>query len=91
MQSRRAEAVELYSSQSPIRQHVDVALLEVTQTEDFNEQGTDLMIRKMRETAGEMGCDAIVIGGRSERGPGKFSSASHSMQATCVVYTAPPR
>lgn len=91
---REPESVEVYSSSAPTRPHVDVALLEVTQTDSFNEQSAALMLRRLREKAGEMGCDAVFISGRSERDGEPLDSdfalldpGSRSLHATCMVYT----
>jgi hypothetical protein len=103
LKQRRPEQVEVYASAPPSRPHVDMALLEVQQTEGLNEQGTRLMVRRLREEAGRFGCDAIFISGRSERDgaqPGSgwdlVDPGSHTLHATCIVYqdddqgTSPP-
>jgi hypothetical protein len=89
---RGFESVEVFSSAPPARAHVDVALLEVEQTHDLNQQGTDLMIQRLRERAGAIGCDAVVIGGMRERGNSTelFDSGSTTLHATCIVYNDKP-
>ncbi|HET6284965.1 MAG TPA: hypothetical protein VFH73_28670 [Polyangia bacterium] len=81
-------SVAVFSSAPPTRSHVDVALIEVEQTHDLNTQGTDLMIQRLRERAGALGCDAVVIGGMRERGRDVhgFDSGSTTLHATCIVY-----
>jgi hypothetical protein len=93
---RSPESVEMLSSGSPARPHVDVALLEVEQTHSFNEEGTGLMIRRLREQAAAMGCDAVVLGGVTDHQgaqPGSgwdlLDPGSTKRQATCVVYDDP--
>jgi hypothetical protein len=85
---RGFESVPVFTSGPPSRPHVDVALLEVEQTHDFNYQGTDLMIQRLREEAGTMACDAVVLGGMGERGSDAeiFAAGSTTMHATCIVY-----
>ena len=85
---RGPQAVEIYSSSAPARAHVDVALLEVSQNDG---QGTGAMIQLLRERAGEMGCDAVVLGGTRERGDSGDlpSMASITLNATCIVYRRP--
>jgi hypothetical protein len=85
---RGFESIQVYSSAPPSRPYIDVALLEVEQTHDLNQQGTDLMIQRLREQAGTMGCDAVVIGGMRERGreTNAFDSGSTTLHATCIVY-----
>ncbi|HEY4187634.1 MAG TPA: hypothetical protein VGP07_21330 [Polyangia bacterium] len=78
LMQRPADAVEVYSSTPPSRPHVDLALLEVDQYEG---QGSPVMVQVLRERAGAMGCDAVFIGEARTRGSGG------SLSATCVVYT----
>jgi len=90
---RAPESVEVLSSGAPARPHVDVALVEAEQTHSLNEQGTGLMIRRMREQAAALGCDAIVLGGTTDHQgaqPGSgwdlLDPGATKRQATCVVY-----
>ena len=85
---RGYESVQVFSSTPPKRPYVDVALMEVEQTHDLNVRGTDLMIQRLRERAGTIGCDAVVIGGMRERGSDTkvFDSGSTTLHATCIVY-----
>jgi hypothetical protein len=86
---RAPESVEVFASGPPQRPHVDIALLEVEQTESWNSQGTHLMLRRLREAAGKLGCDAVVITGKSEHSGDDdhiFDPSSHSLLASCLVY-----
>ena len=72
---------------------MDVGIVEAEQTHSFNEQGTGLMIRRMREQAAAIGCDAIVLGGATDHQgaqPGSgcdlLDPGSTKRQATCIVY-----
>jgi hypothetical protein len=90
LSQRPAEEVEVYSGSPPVKAHVDLALIQADQT---NGRGvlTEL-VAAIRERAGEMGCDAIVITGASERASGNTSllnPGSHQMLATCIVYVSP--
>jgi hypothetical protein len=94
---RTPGSVEVFSSGAPSRRHVDIAVVEVEQTHSLNEQGTGLMIRRLREQAAAMGCDAIVLGGATEHQgaqPGSgwdlLDPGSTKRQATCVVYDDEP-
>jgi hypothetical protein len=44
-----------------------VALLEATQEAGFNRQGPDYMVQRLREKAGELGCDAVLVKRTSQR------------------------
>jgi len=87
-----AQNVEVFVSGPPQRDYVDVALLEVEQTQSINRTGTDYMIEKLRRAAGKMGCDAVVLAGASEhsRDPDAlFDEDSKTLIASCIVYTGP--
>jgi hypothetical protein len=97
MVPRSPESVEIFTSGPPAAPHVDVALLEVEQTHSYNEQGTDLMIRRLREVAAAHGCDAVSLGGVSEHAGAPKGTAlalvdrdATTRQATCIVYGTPP-
>jgi hypothetical protein len=97
MVPRSPDSVEIFTSGPPATPHVDVALLEVEQTHSLNEQGTDVMLRRLREVAAANGCDAVVIGSVSERagaprgsGLALLDPGATKRQATCIVYGTPP-
>jgi hypothetical protein len=90
---RPADAVEVYSSSPPAKAHVDVALIQADQINGMNAELPE-MIAKIREKAGQMGCDAIFISGASERaGAGGdahlIDPGSHLLLATCIAYLEP--
>ncbi len=94
MVPRSAESVDVYASGPPTRPYVDVAILEVEQTHSLNEQGTSLMIGALRAKAGQIGCDAIVVGGMTDHQGAAHGSGwrlldpgSTIRQASCLVYT----
>jgi hypothetical protein len=97
LQPRSSASVEVFSSGPPARPHVDVAIVEVEQTHSLNEQGTGLMIQRMREQAAAIGCDAIVLRGVTDHQgaqPGSgwdlLDPGSTKREATCVVYDDDP-
>jgi len=83
---RPAQAVEVFSSAPPARPHVDVALLQVSQND---QRGTEVMIQTVRERAGEMGCDAIFLGGMRESNDrwNPSEPVRTTLNATCAAYT----
>jgi len=92
---RAPESVEVYSSAPPSRPHVDVALLEAEQSE-LGSGGGAVMVRRLRERAGKMGCDAVFISGISTRDGEPHGSdlyfldpGSRSVHATCIAYVDP--
>jgi hypothetical protein len=87
---RGYESVEVFSSVPPARPHVDVALLQVDQMNAMDEHLRELMVQRLRERAGAMGCDAVFIGATQERAaPDLLTSGSRTMSATCIVYSQP--
>jgi hypothetical protein len=91
---RPADAVEVYSSSPPAKAHVDVAIIQADQINRMSEAELPEMIAKLREKAGEMGCDAIFISGASERAGASgdahlFDPGSHLLMATCIEYLEP--
>jgi hypothetical protein len=97
LEPRPPRRVQVFASGPPQRPYRDVALLEVEQTHGLNEQGTALMIRRLRERAAAMGCDGIVFGGFTERDgaqPGSgwdlIDPGATTLRATCIVFRDAP-
>jgi hypothetical protein len=67
-----------------------VALLKVDQVNEVDDHLGELMIQRLRERAGAMGCDAVVISAPQQvAAPDWLSSGRRTMSATCVVYSQP--
>jgi len=64
--TRSPESVDVFLSQTPPRQHVEVGLFEIEQ-QSPQSGGTPEMIAKLRDRAARVGCDAIVLTGTSDR------------------------
>jgi hypothetical protein len=62
MSPRGRYSVLVDASGPPSRPHMDVAILQVSQTHGLNEQGLDLMIDRLRTRAAQLGCDGVVVG-----------------------------
>jgi hypothetical protein len=58
----------------------------VDQNYDVGEGLGELMIQRLRERAGAMGCDAIYIG---QAVPNSFTTGPRTMSGTCIVYRRP--
>jgi hypothetical protein len=63
---RRADQVEMFMTELPKRPYAEVALI----------QGSRMPVSRMRDCAGELGCDALYV------------EATHS-RGICLVYTDP--
>ena len=88
---RPPESVKVYLSGPPKRPHRDVGLLEAEQMSEFSWDDSRDMIRKMRETAARVGCDAIFvkgIGSNTDRflGVTDTPTSTKTMTATCIRY-----
>jgi hypothetical protein len=91
MRPRPAQEVQLFTSAPPARPYVDVAYLEAEQQSEMSFDDTQQFFTKLRERAGEMGCDAVVIGSPKNRQVGSLLSDNgrasvDGLTATCIVY-----
>jgi hypothetical protein len=84
--ARPAEAVDVFIGVRPSEAHVDIALLEMKQDNGFHRQDPSYLIARLREKAGELGCDAVFIEHISEREEAA-QRADPTLLATCIVYT----
>ena len=92
LRARKPRSVKLFSS-PPARPHVDVAVLVVDQASVVDAEDRVEMLREMRDRAAEIGCDGIVLGGRT-RHEGTdpttplflVGGSTSSWQGTCIVY-----
>jgi hypothetical protein len=95
MRPRPAQEVQLFTSAPPARPYVDVAYLEAEQQSDMSFDDTQQFFTKLRERAGQMGCDAVVIGSPKNRNvPSLFTDNGRAsvdgLTATCIVYVDEP-
>jgi hypothetical protein len=95
---KRPSQVEIFATVPPEREYVEVALLKADQNNGWNEQGTELMLLRLREAAAELGCDAIVLTGQGERAPAPYVEGplppldygSHLLYGTCIAFVPVP-
>lgn len=92
MVPRPAGAVELFTSGPPQgRAYVDVAFFEAKQQSTLSVDDTPEFFAKLRERAGAMGCDGLVVTGMTNATTGgKYADNIKGSIATCIVYTEPP-
>jgi hypothetical protein len=93
--ARSPESVKVYLSSPPSRPHRDIGLLEAEQSSEFSLDSTRDMIRKMRERAARIGCDAIFVkgvGSNTNRflGVSDSPSSTKTITATCIRYDDDP-
>ena len=83
MSPRPGAAVEVLVVTPPARPHTDVGLIQAFAGASRWDETVDEMIGNLRERAGLLGCDAILIMSIE-----RWVSAHHSqtIQASCVVY-----
>jgi hypothetical protein len=93
LRARPPETVELFTSGPPLRPFVDVAYLEAEQESHLSAHGTREFFDQLRARGAAIGCDALVIGGKTNRTTVsidlKTPANIRGMTATCIVYTAP--
>jgi len=92
MSPRPGAAVEVLVVTPPARPHTDVGLIQAFAGANRWDESVQEMIGNLRERAGSLGCDAILITSIE-----RWVSPHHSqtIQASCVVYdeaapTSPP-
>ncbi|HWA78475.1 MAG TPA: hypothetical protein VG937_39335 [Polyangiaceae bacterium] len=91
---RPADSIEIFTSGPPDRPHIDLALIEAEQQSSGTEGGTAALVAALRAKAGELGCDALVIGSalsRTDTLANALTGYEHDREAlfgTCVVYTS---
>ena len=89
---RTARSVAIYASGAPDRPYRELAVMRVEQDRGLNERGMNLMLDRLRDHAGEMGCDGVVLGGVSERDGAAWhvfwplDPGATTMTATCIVF-----
>lgn len=89
-----ADQVELFMAARPTRPYVEVGMVE-SQQEQYSQDTSAEVLAKMREFAGQKGCDGLVIftSNDAEIGPQQVGGASRQLvgyRGSCIVYTAPP-
>jgi hypothetical protein len=93
MMPRPAGTVDLYTSGPPARPYIDVMYLEAEQQTDLSLDGTQEFFMKLRDRAGRLGCDGLVIGHPTNRVTGTLFQSKHDnttslsgLTATCIAY-----
>jgi hypothetical protein len=96
--SRPPEVIEIFSDGPPAEPHVDVALFAVERTREPDVQDADSMIWSVRQRAGEIGCDAVVLESPSLHVGADTNTARElaerdvdQLLASCIVYRQPVR
>lgn len=90
--SRPSQTVEVFTATMPERPFVEVGLLEAQQSSAVSFDDQPAVLAKLREEAGRIGCDGLVLLGANDSvvgGGGKQSSHTATLKgyrATCVVY-----
>lgn len=91
---RAASAVDLYVSGRPTVPTRDLALLTVEEASVYAASSEADALARLREEAGRMGCDGLVVlgpsGGVGSGIDGKYSRALRGFRGACVEYLAPP-
>jgi hypothetical protein len=87
------EQVELFMAARPTRPYVEVGMIE-SQQEQYSQDTSGEVLEKMREFAGQKGCDGLVIftGNDAEIGPQQVGGASRQLvgyRGSCIVYVDP--
>ncbi len=91
---RSASAVDLYVSGRPTVPTRDLALLTVEEESVYAASSEAEALARLREEAGRMGCDGLVVlgpsGGVGSGLDGKHARALRGFRGACIEYLAPP-
>jgi hypothetical protein len=90
--ARHAQDVDVYASGGPSVPYVEIGFLDAQQESSVSVDDRSDVFEELRERAGELGCDAIVILGAQDTTA--YVSTEHyerpytlnSYRASCVVY-----
>ena len=92
MQARGGAQVEVFMTARPTRPYTELGIIE-SQQEFASQDDEAAVIAKMRDYAGQLGCDGLVIFGGNDAtvvsGSGSYTSSStlKGYRGSCVVYT----
>lgn len=91
---RAAGAVDLYVSGRPSVPSRDLALLTVEEESVYAARSEAEALERLREEAGRMGCDGLVLlgpsGGVGSGIDGKHTRALRGFRGACIEYLGPP-
>lgn len=85
MYPRSPLSVDVFSSAMPTRPYMDIGILEAQQSSALSQDQLPEIINALKEKAGELGCDGIVLNDSAN-----WVKASHlvkGFRATCILYT----
>ncbi len=92
MKKRPPHQVVLFVGKRPKRAYVEVGLLEAQQDSVYSADDREAILRKMREDAGERGCEGLIVTGKEDSTTGSVSDGQgyvttlKGYQATCIVW-----
>jgi hypothetical protein len=93
--SRAPGQVDLFTTSKPQRPFVEVGIVE-SQQEQWSLDSPQVVLEKMREYAGQLGCDGLVVFAGNDAtsvsgsASGTTSRTLKGYRGTCIVYTPPP-
>src|SRR5262245_11769782 len=91
MRPRIAASVEVFSSKLPEQPYVEVGIIEAHHQSNWADDMPD-MFAKLREFAGEHGCDGVIMTGSNNAIIGGDKSPVATLKgyrATCIVFLPP--
>ena len=91
--ARPASSVEVFHTQRPSQPYREMAILRVEEESVYANVDETTVWSRLREDAGRIGCDALIVMGRSgtvasDLG-GRYSRTLKGWEAVCVVYDIP--
>lgn len=87
--ARPAESVEIFSAGPPTQPYVELGIVEGRQNSALSEHHTAEILASMRKTAGQHGCDALVVTGAANRTKYDLEARTlEGLRGTCIVWSA---
>jgi hypothetical protein len=86
--ARPAESVEVFTATQPQRPFVEVAFFEAQQESAVSLDDQSAVFAKLREQAGQAGCDGLIINGPNDSVVGDRHNVNtlRGYAGTCIVY-----
>jgi hypothetical protein len=91
-----ALAVHVYTTGAPQAEYVEVGILQARQSSGFSTDDMPEIIAEMRQRAGAIGCDGLIINGAADKHEGStfvsddaISSSNQTLEGfwgACIVY-----
>jgi hypothetical protein len=85
MKPRNADSVQIFTTQTPSRPYVEVGVIEAQQASAFSTADETQVVAKLRESAAQQGCDALIITGSADKVVGSNYTSDGNTTSTVTT------